>query len=115
MNFCPACGARLKVKEISPAVSRMIEDYRKRLSTKPEDADAHYNLALAYLEAEEAQLAEAELRRVIELEPEFADARVRLAIIYLRRGEKEAARSELEKALQAEPENAAVKRLLESI
>jgi len=113
MNFCPVCGARLKAA--SAAVSRMIEDYRKRISTSPEDADAHYNLALAYLEAKEDGLAEVELRRVIELEPGFADAHLRLASIYLGRGEREKARKELQKALVAEPNNPAAREMLERL
>ncbi len=113
MNFCSACGARLMV--ISPAVSRMIEDYRSRLANSPKDANAHYNLALAYLEAKDERLAEEELRRVIELEPEFADAYVRLARLYLGQGKQDAAKSELERALKVAPDDPTAKRLMDSI
>jgi Tfp pilus assembly protein PilF len=113
MNFCPICGAKLKAA--SGAVGKMIEDYRKRLADKPEDADAHYNLALAYLQAHDEELAEVELRRVFELEPSFADAHVRLAGIYLRQGKTEPAESQLRKALEVEADHAEAKRLLEQL
>jgi len=111
MNFCPTCGTRLRA--ISGAVGKIIEDYRRQLSDNPQDANAHYNLALAYLQAGEEHSAEAELRRVLELEPGFADAHVRLAGLYLRRGEKEKARSQLQQALEAEPDNLSARRLWE--
>lgn len=101
MNYCPHCGHRLKAAVT--AIEQMIEDYRKRLSTKPEDADAHYNLALAYLAIGDRAPAEGELLQVIELEPDFAEARLRLAEVYLLLGAKEKAKTHLTQALALDP------------
>jgi predicted Zn-dependent protease len=110
MNFCPNCGGRLKA--VSAAIGRMIDDFRKKLAERPQDADAHYNLALAYLTTAEINLAERELLQVIELEPDFPDARVRLAELYLRRGNCGEARAQLARVLAGEPDNSAAAGLL---
>lgn len=113
MNFCPACGAKLQA--IPGVVGTMIEDYRKRLADTPNDADAHYNLALAYLKVKDEAAAEVHLRRVTELEPEFADAYAALGRILLHRGDMKGAIDELAKALQVEKNSPAVRQLAEEI
>lgn len=112
MNFCPNCGHRLKAVT---AIGQMIEDYRKRLTDKPEDPDTHYNLALAYLAAGDRKPAEGELRRVIELEPEFAEAWLRLAEVYILLGEKDKAKSHLAQALVLDPDLKGARKLLASL
>lgn len=112
-NFCPVCGAR--VKAIMGAVSRLIEDYQRVLRDSPDNADAHYNLALAYMQAEDYVAAEKELLEVLRLEPQFADALVRLGRICIGRGEAEKAREYLLKALAIDPDEETAVRLLASI
>ena len=48
-NFCANCGEPLWAAP-DPAMEGMIRDARRTLSSNPDDAGAHYNLALAYLD-----------------------------------------------------------------
>ena len=113
MNFCGVCGYRLRAA--SNAVVDMIEDYRRKLAIRPNDPNAHYNLALAYLMAKEQRLAELELLRVTELEPNFADPHLRLADLYLHRGERGKAREQFQQALEKDPDNPVAKRMLQGL
>lgn len=87
--FCPKCGTRQEAGAGFETIDRMIEDYRRRLDQKPEDADARFNLALAYKHKRLDEMAVAELERLREQGVEFADLEWELAQLYLRLGNRE--------------------------
>ena len=109
-NFCNRCGAQLQAPPGS--LADFIRDYRKAAAEKPENPDAHYNLALAYLHAGQEELALAELKQVVCLAPDFSDAHYQLGRLQLRRGRKQEALPARRRARGLEPGNAAARRLL---
>jgi tetratricopeptide (TPR) repeat protein len=110
-NFCPNCGASLR----APALEGMIEDARRALKKNPADADAHYNLALAYRMAGPEEMALKEFAVVAELQPDFADPHYEIAALHARAGRIEAAVAALRRALELEPAHLQAKRLLEKL
>lgn len=69
----------------------------------PGDADAHYNLALVWAQAERYQEAEACYRAALQCNPRHAMALNNLGVLYRHLGNEEAARKAFEQALQAAP------------
>jgi tetratricopeptide (TPR) repeat protein len=100
-NFCSQCGARLGAG--TAVIDRMIEDFRRRLEDKPDDADARYNLGLAYRVKGQDELAIGELEQAREQSPDVADIEAELAEAYLRVGRTDEARRAAERALALEP------------
>ena len=82
---------------------------RKRLRSRPDDADLLYLLSEALLrsgaKAGEDRYAEAQrvLQRSIQLKPTLADAHIELGTIYLQQGRLEPAVNELEQARRLDP------------
>jgi tetratricopeptide (TPR) repeat protein len=110
-NFCPNCGASLR----APAMEAMIDDARRALKKNPADADAHYNLALAYKMTGPEELALQEFAVVAELQPDFADPHYEMAVLHAKAGRTEAAVAALRRALELEPTHLQAKRLLERL
>lgn len=110
-NFCWNCGASLR----APAMEAMIEDARRALRRNPADADAHYNLALAYRMTGPEELALKEFAVVAELQPDFADPHYEIAALHAKAGRTEEALAALRRALQVDPEHREAKRLLEQL
>ena len=113
-NFCSRCGASLLPSE-ETSIDRMIDDYRRTLEKKPDDADTHYNLALAYRLQGRDDLALIELERVTELAPDFADAYYQMGLIYLRQERFPESCQAATKALEYEPDHAGARRLRERL
>ena len=113
--FCPSCGAQQAVGATFETIDRMIEDYRRRLDQKPRDADARFNLALAYKHKRLDDMAIAELERLREQGEEFADLEYELANLYLRQRKRGQAVEAARRALAADPDHAAAKRLLQRL
>jgi len=113
--FCPKCGARQEAGAEFETIDRMIEDYRRRLDDKPDDADARFNLALAYKHKGLDELALAELARLRDETEGFADLEYEMAALYLRRGELDQAREAAQRALAIEPDHRSAKRVLARI
>jgi tetratricopeptide (TPR) repeat protein len=93
----------------------MIEDARRALRRNPADADAHYNLALAYRMTGPEELALKEFAVVAELQPDFADPHYEIAALHAKAGRTEEALAALRRALQVDPEHREAKRLLEQL
>lgn len=96
--FCPKCGARRAVGVQFETIDRMIEDYRHRLDDQPDDADARFNLALAYKQKRLHELAIAELERLREHGAELADLEYELADSYLQAGQRDRAKEAIRRA-----------------
>jgi tetratricopeptide (TPR) repeat protein len=107
-NFCARCGASLR----SQALDRMIQDARRAVDSKPDDAAARHNLALAYKLGGMDGLALQEFARVAELQPDFGDAHYEIALLHLKMGRKQEAVAALRRALEVEPEHTRAQRLL---
>ncbi len=110
--FCPKCGARQAVGIQLETVDRLIEDFRRRLDERPDDADARFNLALAYKHKGLDELALAELERLREQAPGLADLEYELAALHARRGAIAEARQAAQRALAIEPDHRAARSLL---
>lgn len=110
-NFCPNCGSSLR----APAMEAIIEDARRALRRNPADADAHYNLALAYRMTGPEELAVKEFAAVAELQPDFADPHYEIAAIHAKAGRIEVAMIALRRALDLDPNHLQAKRLLEKL
>jgi len=113
--FCLKCGARQVAGETFETIDRMIEDYRKRLDQKPDDADARFNLALAYKTKRLDDLAIHELERLRTQVSDFADLEYELGALYLRQGSRDQALNAAQRALAIDPEHHPAKHLLERI
>jgi tetratricopeptide (TPR) repeat protein len=97
---------RLQVTE--PVISAAWVTRMKRFATvHPEMAMSHYLYAVALIKQaahpEQADLAQAELKRAIELDPHFGDAYLQLGILYSQREDFPAAVSALQKAIANTP------------
>lgn len=104
-QFCQRCGARLKAvpEGINPAVIALVEQYERSVADRPKDADARFNLALAYLQANRYGSAVQQLELVRQMEPDFADVFYWLAIAYWRLENREAAKAALDELLKLNP------------
>jgi tetratricopeptide (TPR) repeat protein len=113
--FCPKCGARQADGVGLETIDRLIADYRRRLDDQPEDADARFNLALAYKHKGLDDLALGELERLRAQGEEFADLECEAAALYERRGDRDQAVQALQRALTIEPEHDAARRRLREL
>jgi len=111
--FCAKCGARQAAGAAFETIDRMIEDYRRKLDHKPDDADARFNLALAYKHKRLDQLAIVELERLRGQTADFADLEYELGALYLRQGRAADALAAAQRALAIDPEHRAARRLLD--
>jgi len=114
-NFCPRCGASLRLQAKDRAIDRMIQDARRAVDDDPRDASARHNLALAYKLGGLEELALEEFARVTELEPAFGDAYYEMAIIQARSGRRDEAVVTLRRALEVEPDHRRAQQLLERL
>jgi tetratricopeptide (TPR) repeat protein len=108
-NFCSRCGARLR--EGTAAIDRMIEDFRRRLEDDPDDADARYNLGLAFRVKGDDALAIVELEQARQQSPGVADIEAELAEAYRAVGRMEEARAAAQRALALDPEHERARRV----
>ncbi|UCH35662.1 MAG: zinc-ribbon domain-containing protein [Armatimonadota bacterium] len=113
--FCPKCGTRQAAGAALETIDQMIEDYRRRLNTKPDDADARFQLALAYKHKKLDDLAIAELEQLRQQGVEFADLECELAALYLRQGRRDDAAEAVRRALALEADHRAAKQLIQRI
>jgi len=77
-----------------------IEQYKKAIRIKPDDAAIHYNLGAAYSNKGDYEAAVKEHLRAIELEPKMSDAHNGLIFAYYKLGEYEEAWKHIETAKQ---------------
>jgi Tfp pilus assembly protein PilF len=83
-------------------------EYQSVVQIDPNDADAHYRLALTYLKlgsTPNLQLAASELSRTVELDSTNRDALLKLGELYLLGNEPSRARQQADTVLVSTPEN----------
>ena len=114
-QFCGGCGARLDAESVSGAVDDMILELRRAIAERPQDADAHYNLAIAYLYRRMFTEAAGALKTVVELTPDYADAWERLGLALIKLQRLDEALAPLRKALELDPGREKVARAIRSI
>ena len=115
-RYCRECGVRLgRSTRASATVQDMARDFAAKLEDRPTDADAKYNLALAFLYQGDWEGACAELDAVVELVPEFAEAWERLAFARLKVGDADAALAALEKVVALDPSRRQARTALERL
>jgi Flp pilus assembly protein TadD len=87
------------------AYAEAIPHLDRALAAKPNNAEAHYYRALAYLQTGSRDKAEAGFVRALELDPELTNARVHLGSLYLQDPpQPDKAIAMLEPAAKSEPE-----------
>src|SRR5256885_14286275 len=89
-----------------------IENYRKALAIEPNDADTHYDFALALKYKGEAKAAVEEFEAAARLRPKWADPHYGLGAAWYDLHDTAAALKELRTAGQLDPANAGSRRLL---
>ena len=98
-------GKRLMQKN-DPA--RALLQFQNAVKVSPKDAEAHYQLSLAYLELGDTHNGVRILRKALELNPKHTAARVRMAQLMISLDDPkllEEARSRLEAAIQDAPDD----------
>lgn len=83
-----------------------IAGYRKALSLKSDDADAHFNLGFAFYRKGQYDDAIVEYRKALDLKPNYAMAANNLGVTLYRKGQYDAAIAEYRAALDLEPDYA---------
>lgn len=78
-------------------------DYAKVVELKPDLAEAHNNLGVAYKKAGELDKAAATLKRAIELRSDYSEARSNLGWVYAEEKKWREARDQFEQALKSNP------------
>jgi tetratricopeptide (TPR) repeat protein len=87
--------------------SRAAEElYRKALVIVPDDAQMHYNLALALAHLGDQPGEIQELERAVQLDPQLAVAHNQLGLLALTAGRQDEAESELKSAIEINPKYA---------
>jgi len=110
-RFCRRCGAKLQGRQPSATMDALAEEYRRVVADHPDDADAHYSLALALLYNDRHAEAIVHFERVIELTPDFADAYARLVLCRAALGEIEEAWRVVEQGLAVDPSHEDLRKL----
>jgi tetratricopeptide (TPR) repeat protein len=82
-----------------------ILEYRNALQIDPNDADAHWGLARAYLSARKVREGYWELRETARLAPQNLEARLRFGQLSLLAGELDEAVTQAQAIVQADPKN----------
>ncbi len=86
--------------------------FRNAIDLHPRSADAHYQLALAYLNLKSPQQAYQELVSTVDLDRKNTDAQLRLAALFLAARKYEDAQKVLDTVIALEPGNATAHSLL---
>ncbi len=96
------CGTRLlKADKITPALTLL----QAALEMKPDLAEAHNNLALAYRRSARNNLARRHLEKAVRLKPAYHDARLNLATVHAAEGQFATALDQVEAVLASEPDH----------
>jgi len=102
-----------QAETLKERVQEAIERERAVVHDHPDDADAHYRLAMAEARAGDLKSAIADMQKAAELRPERTSTHNGLAELYLAQGDTDAAWAEVRKvrALGSEPPSALMARL----
>ena len=87
-----------------------IEDAREEVRNNPDDAEAHYNLGIAYSKLGKYKEAIESFKQAIRINPDFADAHFNLGLAYVLSNDRASALEQYEilKSLDPDPEMANV-------
>ncbi|MCS7224071.1 MAG: tetratricopeptide repeat protein [Armatimonadetes bacterium] len=111
--FCWRCGLPVRTdQEVNPAIFDLAREYSERVSQRPQDADARYNLARALIQLKRWGPAIKELLVVRELQPDFPDALYWLAVCYWHLGQRPDSQACLRELLKIDPHNPDALKLL---
>jgi Tfp pilus assembly protein PilF len=80
-----------------------IRHFSTAVGLRPNEAAVHYNLALAYIEADDMNRAEDALNDVVRIDSRYWQAYHRLGEVFVARGENDAARTVLTRLLETNP------------
>jgi tetratricopeptide (TPR) repeat protein len=86
--------------------------FRTALNKKPDFALAHFNLAHAREQQDDASGAVESLEAAVRFRPGYAPAHAHLGRLLLQRGERDAALEHVRRALRLDPENTVAQQLL---
>lgn len=79
--------------------------FRNAVQADPRFADAHWNLARAYLKLGNSEAAYRELTETVTLDPKNADAQLQLSMLLLSRRAYDSAQAAAQRVLQLQPNN----------
>ena len=96
----PSLDIRRDLEEL-----RAIRKYRRILTRRPHDAEAHLQLGLLYFARDMGDEALAEFQEAARLKPELAEAHIYMGLEYHYRGELSRAEAEYEEAIRLDPDN----------
>jgi superkiller protein 3 len=82
-----------------------IDALKKTVAEKPQDVNAHFDLALAYSIAGDDAAAIPEYRKVLELQPDLYEAHINFGQVLLRAKKPDEAVTQLERAHQQKPDD----------
>lgn len=90
----------------------LLEHFRQLAREQPDDAEAHYNLGIAFGENDLPEEANAAYQKAIELDPDYLGAYYNLGCNYLRAGELDESEKSFKTAIQLAPEFAPARFML---
>ena len=110
-NFCKSCGFALKNVPVDGALAgNLAERNRDRclklIKAYPDNANAHFNLGLAFYHLGQAGNAQRAFERVIELDETYSAAHFHLALCHYRRGAMTECVAAARRAIQYNPSSA---------
>lgn len=100
---------------LSESWDKAIDDFRRALALKPDDAASHADLGFCLWQAGDHGGARTEFREALRLDPTLDGARMQLAKLLIALNESEQARAELEALLQSAPGHAEARSLLDEL
>ena len=90
-----------------------VRHYERALEIKPDLAEAHHNLGIAYRDLRRLEDAEWHLLRALQITPDLPDGHHNLGIVLVRQGRLHDGIAHLERAVELRPDHAAARRDLE--
>ena len=99
-NICGACQKAIG------SIDSAIQSFEKAIDLKPDYAEAHYNLGVAYQNMNNLSDAAECYKKAIIIQPNYPAARINLGSILLRLGDYSSAIESLKWAIAFNPENA---------
>jgi len=84
-------------------IEKARDEFLNAIKSKPNMAEAHFNLALVYEDMKKTDDAESEYKKVISLNGKFTDAYINLGVIYNNQKRYSDAQKVYEKVLEIEP------------
>jgi len=96
-------------------LKKAIEEYKKILKYDPNNADAHFNIAIGYFNIQNYDFAISYWKKTVNLDPKDEQAYIGLGESYKIKGQQKKAREAFETALRINPYNTYVKDRLQEL